>query len=497
MQRSRSFLQAWCKVCSGAVEQAQNLQWRRITGRTNPRGGGAMKGRLTVSATLCAVAAALTVAACGGDNGSGGGGSAAPEKATLSTKPMTLTFLWFDWPPAHALEALGKEYTKTRPNVTVKVNTVPNAQWHDAIFTQFAARKTNFDLPVLDSQNIGEAVENGSILDITDFVKKNIDTSQYDPYFLAAYGQYPQNTTGQADPNAKTYGLPLLGDTWQMVWRKDLMGDTPPATWEDMIAKAKKCQEDNPGMSGLAFHQAGTGDAAAVTYNVMNALYGGQLWDQKDRKIAGILNNAQGKKAMDVLTDEMVPLTPKGSSNWFIDEVNAAISQGKVCVGFNWIAAMGGLLDPSSSKLGKTKDEILDKLAFAPLPKQDTDRVPLGGMGLHISKYIPADHQAEALNFIKWFQTPEAQKKWAQLGGVPARNDVLNSPEFLDTLPYNHVFTESVPRLKDFWNLPEYAKLLNVHSTQVNAAISGTQKPDAALDKLATDEQSILDQSGH
>ena len=113
---------------------------------------------------------------------------------------MTLTFLWFEWPPAHALEELGKEYTKTRPNVTVKVNTVPNAQWHDAIFTQFAARKTNFDMPILDSQNIGEAVTNGSILDITDFVKKNIDTSQYDPYFLAAYGQYPQNADGRGQP---------------------------------------------------------------------------------------------------------------------------------------------------------------------------------------------------------------------------------------------------------------------------------------------------------
>src|SRR3954466_1710576 len=487
MQRGRSFLQDPCKVRSAAV---QRMQYQ-------PRGGGAMKGRLAVTASLTAVAAALTVAACGGDSG-GGGASTAPTKATApSSKPMTLTFLWFEWPPAHALEELGKEYTKTRPNVTVKVNTVPNAQWHDAIFTQFAAHKTNFDMPVLDSQNIGEAVTNGSILDITDFVKKNIDTSQYDPYFLAAYGQYPQAQTGEANPDAKTYGLPLLGDTWSMIWRKDLMGDKPPATWEDMIAAAKKCQQDNPGMSGLAFHQAGTGDAAAVTYNVMNALYGGELWDQKDRKIEGVLNNEAGHKAMDVLVNQMVPLTPKGSSNWFIDEVNAAISQGKVCVGFQWMAASGGLLDPASSKLGKTKEDILKKLDFRPLPKQVTDKVPLGGMGLHVSKYIPAEKQAEALNFIKWFQTPEAQKKWAQLGGVPARNDVLNSPEFLDTLPYNHVFTESVPRLKDFWNLPEYAKLLNVHSTQVNAAISGTQKADAALDKLAQDEQSILDESGH
>ena len=318
---------------------------------------------------------------------------------------MTLTFLWFDWPPAKALEELGKEYTKTRPNVTVKVNVVPNPQWHDAIFTQFAARKTNFDMPILDSQNIGEAVENGSILDISDFVKKNIDTSQYDPYFLAAYGQYPQNQTGEANPDAKTYGLPLLGDTWQMVWRKDLMGDTPPATWEDMIAAAKKCQQDNPGMSGLAFHQAGTGDAAAVTYNVMNALYGGQLWDAKNRKIEGVINDAAGKKAMDVLVNQMVPLTPKGSSNWFIDEVNAAIWQGKVCVGFQWIAAMRR--SPRSGQLQARQDQGRhpQEARLRALPKQVTDKVPLGGMGLHVSKYIPADKQAEALNFIKWFET--------------------------------------------------------------------------------------------
>ena len=147
------------------------------------------------------------------------------------------------------------------------------------------------------------------------------------------------------------------------------------------------------------------------------------------RKIEGVINDDAGKKAMDVLVNDMVPLAPKGSSNWFIDEVNAAISQGKVCVGFQWIAAMGGLLDPASSKLGKT-EEILEKLAFAPLPKQDTDKVPLGGMGLHVSRYIPEEKQAEALNFIKWFQTPEAQKKWAQLGraGAQRRAEVARVP---------------------------------------------------------------------
>src|SRR5690349_9254895 len=136
-----------------------------------------MKGRLTVLVASFATIAALTVAACGG-----GGSNAAKAPATggkLTNKPITLTFLWFEWPPAHALEALGKEYTKTRPNVTVKVNTVPIANWHDAIFTQFAAHKTNFDMPILDSQNIGEAVTNGNIVDLTDFVKKNVNKDLY------------------------------------------------------------------------------------------------------------------------------------------------------------------------------------------------------------------------------------------------------------------------------------------------------------------------------
>jgi multiple sugar transport system substrate-binding protein len=379
--------------------------------------------------------------------------------------------------------------------VTVKVNTVPNPQWHDAIFTQFAARKTNFDIPILDSQNIGEAVENGSILDITDFVKKNIDTSVYDPYFLAAYGQYPQAQTGKANPDAKTYGLPLLGDTWSMIWRKDLMGDTPPATWDDMIAAAKKCQDDNPGMSGLAFHQAGTGDAAAVTYNVVNALYGGELWNQDGRKIEGVINNAAGKKAMEFLVNTMLPLMPKGASNWFVNELNSAMAQDQLLQGFQWFAAMGGAVDPKGSKLGSTQAEILKKVGVAPLPRQVKDTVVQGGMGMHISSYGP--NQAEALNFMQWFHKPETQMKLAAVPGlVPGRTDALQSQPFLEGAPWNPAFVESLPRLKDLWNIPEYSKLLDIAGTKVNAALTGTEDPLKALNEIAADQQKVLDGSG-
>ncbi|NHC12841.1 extracellular solute-binding protein [Motilibacter deserti] len=440
-----------------------------------------------------------TLAACGGsDDDSASGGDKAPATLPeLTSEPVTLSFLWFEWPPAQALEDFAnKEYKKVRPNVTVKVNTVPNPNWHDAIFTQFAARKTDFDIPILDSQHIGEAVTNGSILDITDFVKSNIETEAYDPYLLAAYGQYPQAETGQRDENAKLYGLPLLGDTWAMIYRKDLIGEEPPKTWDEMIATAKKCQEDNPGVSGLAFHQSNGSDAAAVTYNTVNGVYGGKLWDPKEKKIDGIINDEAGKKAMDVLVNQMKPLAPKGSGNWFIDEVNAAIAQGKVCIGFNWLAAIGGLLDPAQSTLGTSKEQILDKLGFATLPTQEADIVPLGGMGMHISKYAPPERQAEALSFMKWFEQADVQKAWAAAGGVPARKDALSSPEFLNAAPWNKVFTDSVPRLRDMWNVPEYAKLIDIENTNVNAALNGAKDPMDALDTIAKEQQAILDQSG-
>jgi multiple sugar transport system substrate-binding protein len=452
-------------------------------------------GPLAVAATAAALA--VTVAACGGSgDGAAKGSTAAPGAIPkLTDKPVTLTFLWFEWPPAHALEDFANsEYKKLRPNVTVKVNTVPIANWHDAIFTQFAARKTDFDVPVLDSQYIGEAVTNGNILDLTEFANANIDKDAYDPYLLAAYGQYPQAKTGELDEDAKLYGLPLLGDTWAMMWRKDLMGEEPPATWEDMMAAAQKCQDENPGMSGLAFHQSKDADAAAVTYNTVNGVYGGELWNPDDRKIEGVINNDAGKKAMDVLVNQMRPLTPKGSGNWFIDEVNAAMAQGKVCVAFNWVATLGGQLDPKQSKLGKSKEEILSKLGFTALPEQDTNYVPLGGMGMHISKYSAKDNQNEALNFIKWFEQGDVQRKWASAGGVPSRKDALSSPEFLDAAPWNKVYADSVPRLRDFWNLPEYAKLLNIQNTLVNAALNGTKAPDQALDEIASEQQAVLDE---
>ena len=263
-----------------------------------------------------------------------------------------------------------------------------------------------------------------------------------------------------------------------------------------MISVAQQCQDENPGVSGLAFHQSNGSDAAAVTYNTVNGVYGGNLWDSADGQIEGVINDEAGQKAMDVLVNEMKPLTAKGSGNWFIDEVNAAVAQGKACIAFNWIAASGGLLDPEQSTLGGSREEILEKLGFATLPTQETDFVPLGGMGMHVSAYADDPQVAEALNFMKWFEQEDIQKLWAANGGVPARTDALESPEFLEAGPFNQVYADSVSRMRDMWNVPEYAQLIDIENTNVNAALNGAKDPEEALNDIAEQQQDVLDSSG-
>ena len=85
---------------------------------------------------------------------------------------------------------------------------------------------------------------------------------------------------------------------------------------------------------------------------------------------------------------------------------------------------------------------------------------------------------------------------WAAAGGVPSRTDALESPEFLNAGPFNQVYADSVPRMRDMWNVPEYARLIDIENTNVNAALNGAKDPEQALDDIAAEQQEVLESSG-
>ena len=94
----------------------------------------------------------------------------------------------------------------------------------------------------------------------------------------------------------------------------------------------------------------------------------------------------------------------------------------------------------------------------------------------------------DALAYIKWFAQPDVQKKWWSLGGYSCHNAVLNDPSFPKSQPFAADFLKAMGHVKDFWQEPSYASLLQATQKRLHdyvVADKGTAKE--ALDKLIKD----------
>ncbi len=402
--------------------------------------------------------------------------------------------IWFAWPPCQALGELVKQYK----DATVEVRCVPLGQWHDQIFTDFAA-KGGADIVILDSQFIGEAVKGGHILELTDWMKGNIDVDDYVPAALSAYGEYPAGS-------GKYYGVAAEGDTQMLVYRKDIFNDQKvkdafkqktgkdlavPNTWTELLQIAQFFKEGKGQYgvpNGYTTFWCGTQacyDQVATVWNQMAWSWGGELWDPATYKVEGILNSDTNVEALKFAAD-LFKTGPEGSGNFQFNETVDAICSGSVAMTTIWFGFGPGFVDPTGCKQSAN-------LAFDVAPGEKKHVTSLGGMGLHVSAYTK--NKDAALAFVKWFESKDTQLAWARLGGFSARKSVLASDDFQKVTPYNPVFAKAYLDVKDFWNVPEYNQMLPIQMEQLNLAITGQADPKQALDTIASEQQKILDEA--
>ncbi len=414
--------------------------------------------------------------------------------AATGSKPA-LQIIWFAWQPCQALTELVKDYK----DADVTVRCVPIAQWHDQIFTDFAA-KGGADLVILDSQFIGEAVVGKHVLDLTDWMKAgNIELDDYVPAALSAYGEYP---TG----SSKYYGVAFMADTQMIVYRKDIFNDEKvkadykakegqdlavPATWTDLLKTAQFFKGSNGAygvQNGYTTFWCGTPacyDQMATVWNQMAWSFGGELWDPATYKVNGIINSETNVKALQFATD-LFKTGPDGSGDFQFNETVDAICSGSTAMTTIWFGFGPAFIDPAGCKNSAN-------LGYAVAPGQDKHFISLGGMGMHVSAYTK--NKDASLAFLKWVESKDIQTKWVTIGGFSARKSVLASDAFKNATPYNPAFAEAYQYVKDFWNVPEYNKLLVVQMEQLNLAVTGQADPKTALDTIASEQQKILDEA--
>jgi multiple sugar transport system substrate-binding protein len=89
------------------------------------------------------------------------------------------------------------------------------------------------------------------------------------------------------------------------------------------------------------------------------------------------------------------------------------------------------------------------------------------------------------------------QKKWWSLGGYSCHVAVLEDPGFADTAPFAADFLKAMSGVKDFWQEPTYAELLQAMQKRVHDyVVAGQGTAQEALDKLKDDWTIVFEDDG-
>ncbi len=411
----------------------------------------------------------------------------ATASAHMQDKP-NLSIIWFAWPPCDQLSALVKDY----PDANVTVTCVPIGEWRNQIFADFAAQG-GADLPILDSQFMGEAVKGGFIEDLTSVVKNDLPFDDYNQTALSAYAEVPVGS-------GTYYSVPVITDTRMMVYRKDLFANADvqaaykkatgndlevPKTWTELLAIAKFFKDSDVIDAGYVSHWINDGDLVQTAFNHILWSFGGELWDAKTYKVEGVLNTEGNVKALQ-FAQELFKTGPEGAAAFGFTEVVDAVCSGSTAMVEIWYGFGGAFTNKDTCAQS-------DNLGYFVAPGETAHFISLGGQGISVSKF--SKNQDASIAFIKWLQSDETQTKWVEGGGFSGRTSILASDAFLKAAPYNPTFAEAFQYVKDFWNLPEYAAMLSVQGEFLNLAISGQMDAKEALDKIASEQQAIIDEA--
>ena len=402
----------------------------------------------------------------------------------------TLTIAWAQWEPANFLAKLSEDFTK-ETGVKVDVVQIPWDSFLPKIDMAFAGKSSLYDIVIGDSQWLGQNSEAGHYIELTDWIKKEIDVNSIYPTAMEAFAEYPKGSK-------KYWALPAEVDANGFCYRKDLFEDEKekaafekkygvpldvPKTYKELRDIAEFFTRPDEGLYGISLWTTPISDG--ITMGVQQVLwsYGASLGDPKTYEVDGHINTPEAIEALEYYKG-LYKFTPEGSADVYWQQSLDLFKSGQVAIAMNFFAFFPGLANPAES-------EYADKTGFFAAPAGPKGRyISIGGQGMSISAY--SKNKDIAKQYMKWFIQKPVQEKWAELGGFTPHKEVLESDAFMNATPFNKAFVESFPHLRDFWAVPVYADLLNVCQKNWNAAVVGDMDAKEALDDIAQKHEEIF-----
>jgi multiple sugar transport system substrate-binding protein len=409
------------------------------------------KGRRGLALAATAVAGAMLLAACGGSSGGGsGGGNANSDHGPITyvqgkDNSNVAAPIVAKWNAAHPTE-----------KVTLKEQTDAADQQHDDDVQHFQAKDPSYDVISVDVVWTAEFAAKGWLQTLT--------------------GQYALPTDGFLEPpvkaatyNGKLVAAPASSDGGMLYYRSDLV-KTPPKTLDEMWADCSIAKSHNMDCYAGQFTKY-----EGLTCNATEAIntFGGAVVGADG--VTATVDSPQAKQGLQMLADHYKSGDiPKQAITYQEEQGRQSFEAGKLLFLRNWPYVYNLATTDASSK-------VKGKFAVAPLPGvSGPGASTLGGHSLGMSVY--SKHKGTALDFMKFFTSPDIQKFLVvQASNAPILTALYDDPELVKKLPYLTTLKTAIENAVPRPVSPFYPAVTKAIEDNSYAAIKGDKSVDQAL----------------
>jgi multiple sugar transport system substrate-binding protein len=111
-----------------------------------------------------------------------------------------------------------------------------------------------------------------------------------------------------------------------------------------------------------------------------------------------------------------------------------------------------------------------------------------------ISRNVPDDRKRAAVEFLRWFQTKDAQMETAKAGGIPVHAAVYKDP-IAEERKYRWMkpLAQALPHAVNIYQFPEANDVIAVLEVGLNRAVAGEITSVDALNGMSAEIHKIME----
>jgi len=414
------------------------------------------------------------------------------QKAFLDVgKQADVTVLVGSTPWYPAFEKAVGQYEQQTGN-HIKLDVTPFGNILEKARNAVRSGQSPYGLMTLDTQWTIEFYEGGFLSPLTD-----IDAAFVMPKEVLAYGDSgywnAQKRWRTAD-GGKLMAYTVLGNVQLLYFRGDLLkqaGIAPPATWNDVLAACTKLAKPPATYGFVARGEKGNG----IRYDWQSVMLaeGAQVVKNPEAGDYTVtINSPQAKAALDLYIELLKRCGPPNFGSLGQGDVIQLLATGKAPLGDVVTAAFASFEDPN-------KSAVVGKLETAPLPSGagGARGAVIGNWNAVVPKNAPDAQKKAALAFSRWFLTYDAQRAFAEAGGIPNRSDVYTS-DLAKNPKYRWMpaYLETQQFARQELGYAEGAQVEQILGLRLNQALIGEMSSGKALNSAAAEIEALFRKNG-